>query len=162
VMNRGTGSRARLEGFKRPAAGKTGTTDDYADAWFVGYTPDLVAGVWFGHDENKTIMRRGFAATVAVPAWARFMVMATKETKPRWFDMPSDVERLTICRKSGLRAATACRVVFSEDGRSNIFDELFMRGTAPYETCSGDHTDPPNADTATTAPPPMTALSAVS
>ena len=77
VMNRGTGSRARTEGFKLPAAGKTGTTDDYGDAWFVGYTPNLVAGVWFGYDEKKKIMNRGFAGTVAVPAWARFMKKAT-------------------------------------------------------------------------------------
>ena len=82
VMNRGTGSRARAEGFKLPAAGKTGTTDDYGDAWFVGYTPNLVAGVWFGYDEKKKIMNRGFAGTVAVPAWARFMKKATEGSKP--------------------------------------------------------------------------------
>src|SRR5688572_1680313 len=57
VVNSGTGWRARQSGFSLPAAGKTGTSDDFADAWFVGYTPNVVAGVWFGHDQRKTIMK---------------------------------------------------------------------------------------------------------
>ncbi len=142
VMNRGTGSRARTEGFKLPAAGKTGTTDDYGDAWFVGYTPTLVAGVWFGHDEKKTIMNRGFAGTVAVPAWAQFMKQATEGQKPEWFSLPSDVERISVCRKSTMRATPACRIVHPEDGRSNVYDDYFLNGTGPYETCGGVHTDP--------------------
>jgi len=145
VMNRGTGSRARAEGFKLPAAGKTGTTDDYADAWFVGYTPTLVTGVWFGHDEKKRIMNRGFASTVAVPAWADFMKKATEGKKAQWFDVPSDVERMTVCRKSGLRAASACRIAYMEDGGTNVYDDYFLNGTGPYETCAGEHTDPPIA-----------------
>jgi len=157
VINRGTGTRARSEGFRRPAAGKTGTTDDYADAWFVGYTPTLVAGVWFGYDEKKTIMNRGFAATVAVPAWARFMMKATEGTKPEWFTMPPDVERIAICRHSGQRASAACRLTFSEDGRPNVYEDLFLMGTGPYDTCNGSHTDP-----APTELPPTTVPSAVS
>ncbi len=134
--------RARAEGFRQPAAGKTGTTDDYGDAWFVGYTPDLVTGVWFGFDEKKTIMKRGFAGTVAVPAWARFMRKMTDGTAPKWFDMPSDVERIAVCRKSGQRAAPECRSASMDDGRSNAYEDLFMAGTGPYETCDGHHTDP--------------------
>jgi penicillin-binding protein 1A len=153
VMNRGTGSRARAEGFKLPAAGKTGTTDDYADAWFVGYTPSLVAGVWFGYDEKKTIMNRGFAATVAVPAWARFMMKATEGSASGWFEMPSDVERIRICRKTGLRASQECRTVMSEDGRPNVYEDYYLMGTGPYEACTGTHTDPLDE--------PTTALSAV-
>jgi penicillin-binding protein 1A len=158
VINRGTGARARTEGFKRPAAGKTGTTDDYADAWFVGYTPQLVAGVWFGYDEKKTIMNRGFAATVAVPAWARFMIKATEGTKPEWFEMPGDVERIAICRKSGLRASAACRIAFTEDGKPNVYEDFFLTGTGPYDACDGRHTDPEPADGA----PMPTVPSAVS
>jgi len=139
VMNRGTGSRARAEGFRLPAAGKTGTTDDYGDAWFVGYTPNLVAGVWFGYDEKRTIMRRGFAGTVAVPAWARFMKKATEGSEPDWFDMPSDVERISICRKSGMRVSQECRGVVSEDGRSNVYEDYYLMGTGPYESCAGVH-----------------------
>lgn len=153
VVNRGTASRARAEGFSLPAAGKTGTTDDYGDAWFVGYTPNLVAGVWFGYDEKKKIMNRGFAGTVAVPAWARFMKKATEGSKPDWFDMPSDVERIAVCRKSGMRAATACSTAVSEDGRANVYEDYYLMGTGPYEACSGTHTDPLEE--------PTTALSAV-
>jgi penicillin-binding protein 1A len=142
VINRGTGARARAEGFKLPAAGKTGTTDDYGDAWFVGYTPHLVAGVWFGYDERKTIMKRGFAGTVVVPAWARFMKNATQGSKPEWFRMPDDVERMAVCRQSGMRAKSACRIAYTEDGRPNVYEELFLTGTGPYESCAGNHTDP--------------------
>ena len=142
VMNRGTASRARAEGFKLPAAGKTGTTDDYGDAWFVGYTPHLVAGVWFGYDEKRKIMNRGFAGTVAVPAWARFMKKATEGNKPDWFDMPSDVERIAVCRKSGLRAGGECRTAPTEDASANVYEDYYLLGTGPYETCSGVHNDP--------------------
>lgn len=154
VINRGTGSRARGEGFRLPAAGKTGTTDDYGDAWFVGYTPHLAAGVWFGFDERKPIMNRGFAGTVAVPAWARFMMKATAGDKPDWFDMPQDVERVAVCRRSGQRAAAACRHD-SETGEANVYEDLFLRGTGPYETCVDAHTSPPPAAA------PTTVLSAV-
>ena len=142
VINRGTGARARTEGFKQPAAGKTGTTDDYADAWFIGYTPHLAAGVWFGYDEKKTIMNRGFAGTVAVPAWARFMMKATQGSKPEGFSMPSDVERIAVCRKTGKRAATDCRLATSDDERPNVYEDVFLRGTGPYEPCDGHHEDP--------------------
>jgi 1A family penicillin-binding protein len=146
VMNRGTGTRARTEGFRLPAAGKTGTTDDYGDAWFIGYTPTLVAGVWFGHDAKKTIMKRGFAGTVAVPAWAHFMKKATDGHAKKWFDMPSDIQRVTVCRKSGMRASAACRIVYSEDGAPNTYDDYFLNGTGPYEVCGGDHVEPPPVD----------------
>ena len=96
----GTGHAARAAGFKLPAAGKTGTTDNYADAWFVGYTPHLVAGVWFGLDRPAPIMRGGFAGVVAAPAWGRFMRVATAHDKPDWYEMPADVEKVAICRRA--------------------------------------------------------------
>jgi penicillin-binding protein 1A len=109
VVSNGTGAAARAAGFTHPAAGKTGTTDDYADAWFIGYTPHLVAGVWFGLDRPAPIMRGGFGGVVAVPAWGRFMRAATARDKPDWYAMPPGVERVAICRLSGARAADACR-----------------------------------------------------
>lgn len=105
-----------------------------------------------GYDEKKKIMNRGFAGTVAVPAWARFMKKATEGSTPDWFEMPSDVEHISICRKSGLRASDECRLV-SEDGRPNVYDDYYLMGTGPYEKCIGSHTDPPDE--------PMTAPSAV-
>jgi membrane carboxypeptidase/penicillin-binding protein len=141
VINRGTGNRARTEGFRLPAAGKTGTTDDYGDAWFIGYTPHLVTGVWFGYDDHKKIMDRGFAGTVAVPAWARFMIKATAGQAPDWFQPPNDVEKVTVCRASGLRATDSCKLLGTEDGRPNAYEDYFLVGTAPYDVCPG-HTAP--------------------
>jgi len=150
VIDRGTASQARAMGFRLPAAGKTGTSDDYADAWFVGYTPHLVTGVWFGFDQPAPIMRRGFAATVAVPAWAHFMRRATANQPPDPFEVPTDIERVTLCRVSHLRATPACRLgVMSGSAAESlsdtdigaaaqpagVYDELFMMGTAPEEYC---------------------------
>ena len=109
VVSGGTATGARAAGFKLPAAGKTGTTDDYADAWFVGYTPHLLAGIWFGLDRPAPIMRGGFGGVVAVPAWGAFMRAATAGAKPDWYDTPADVEKVAICRLSGARATEACR-----------------------------------------------------
>ena len=109
VINSGSATTVRAAGFRLPAAGKTGTTDDYADAWFVGYTPHLLTGVWFGFDRPATIVSRGFAGTVAAPAWARYMKQATHGASPDWYEMPPDVERVAICRLSGARATPTCR-----------------------------------------------------
>ena len=75
VMDRGTGASARRWGFTRPAAGKTGTTNDYKDAWFVGYTPELLAVVWVGYDGPAKIGLPG--AEAALPIWTEFMKAAT-------------------------------------------------------------------------------------
>jgi membrane carboxypeptidase/penicillin-binding protein len=109
VITSGTAYTARAAGFTIPAAGKTGTTDNYTDAWFIGYTPHLVTGVWFGMDRPAPIMSRGFAAVVAVPAWAEFMKQATAHDAPDGFQPPADVEKVAICRLSGERATEACR-----------------------------------------------------
>ena len=73
VINAGTAYRARQSGFVLPAAGKTGTTNDYNDAWFVGFTPHLVTGVWVGFDQPKSIASGGYAGELAVPIWGAFM-----------------------------------------------------------------------------------------
>jgi penicillin-binding protein 1A len=147
VVNGGTGYRARESGFTLPAAGKTGTSDDYADAWFVGYTPNVVAGVWFGYDERKTIMNK-YAGDIAVPAWAAFMREATRGDRPVWYEMPTDVEKVEICKASGHRAGEACRRspryarVMLMDGsyedrpvQGGVVTELFTLGSAPYGEC---------------------------
>jgi len=123
VVQRGTASVARTLGFKLPAAGKTGTTDDFRDVWFVGYTPHLVAGVWFGFDVPTKIMNEGFAATVAVPAWATFMKRATADSKPDWFKAPAGVRRVTLCRLSGQLATDECRL------QGEVYDEYVVTGT---------------------------------
>lgn len=115
VVNHGTGYTARQSGFRLPAAGKTGTTDDHADAWFVGFTPHLAAGVWVGFDRPHTIMRRGFASVVAVPAWAGFMKAATDGSKPEWIQQPSGVTQIRRCRLSGGLATEYCELAGEVD-----------------------------------------------
>jgi membrane peptidoglycan carboxypeptidase len=141
VINAGTGNRARALGFTLPAAGKTGTTNDYNDAWFIGFTPKLVAGVWVGFDQPRTIMPGGFAAEVAVPAWAKFMKAATSADKPEWLTAPAGITSARVCRLSGLLASEGCEdveVVNREGGlerRSMVYSEYFVRGSEPTTFC---------------------------
>ncbi|HXW04966.1 MAG TPA: PBP1A family penicillin-binding protein, partial [Vicinamibacterales bacterium] len=92
VLDSGTGSAARRLGFHLPAGGKTGTTNEYRDAWFVGFTPSLVAGVWVGYDQPRTIRANGYASELAVPLWAQFMKVATRGDAPRWLRAPRAIE----------------------------------------------------------------------
>ncbi|MEO8678327.1 MAG: PBP1A family penicillin-binding protein [Vicinamibacterales bacterium] len=110
VVDRGTGYNARIQGFRLPAGGKTGSTDDHSDAWFVGFTPHLAAGIWMGFDRPEPIMRRGFAAVVAVPAWARFMKNATTGNKSDWLNAPSGVRPIRVCKESGGLANQYCEL----------------------------------------------------
>jgi 1A family penicillin-binding protein len=142
VIDAGTGNRARALGFTLPAAGKTGTTNDFNDAWFIGYTPKLVAGVWVGFDQPRTILPNGFAADVAVPAWAAFMKVATHGDKPEWITAPDTITTAQVCRLSGKLATEGCRdveVVDAKTGtiqrRSMIYTEHFASGTEPTAYC---------------------------
>jgi len=82
VLDRGTASAARAAGFKKPAAGKTGTTDDYKDAWFIGFTTSLTAGVWVGFDKPQRTVAQGYGATMALPVWVEVMNAATEQRYP--------------------------------------------------------------------------------
>ena len=128
VINAGTGARARTLGFTLPAAGKTGTTNDFNDAWFIGFTPSLVTGVWVGFDQPRTILPNGFAADVAVPLWAGFMKGATKGDRPEWLDAPPGITSARVCRLSGRLATEGCeKVEVDENGqvdeRSLVYTE---------------------------------------
>jgi 1A family penicillin-binding protein len=175
VINAGTGSRARQLGFTLPAAGKTGTTNGFNDAWFVGFTPKIVAGVWVGFDQPRTILPGGFAADIAVPVWAKFMKVATRGDKPEWFTPPSGVTTATVCRLSGKLATEGCQDVELVDDhgrierRSMVYTEYFARGTEPTSYCDlhpthgifgkiagflggGDHPSPPRVEDASLPP----------
>jgi 1A family penicillin-binding protein len=88
VIDAGTGYGARQRGFRLPAGGKTGTTNEYRDAWFVGFTPSIVTGVWIGYDQPRTIRRDGYASELAVPMWTTFMKAATRGHDPEWIPRP--------------------------------------------------------------------------
>ena len=140
VIDSGTGAKARTLGFRLPAAGKTGTTNDFNDAWFVGFTPSLAAGVWVGFDQPRTILPNGFAADVAVPLWAGFMKAATKGDQPRWFDPPPGITTANVCRISGKLASEGCAHVDVDDNgrveqRSMIYTDYFAKGTEPTAYC---------------------------
>jgi penicillin-binding protein 1A len=142
VVDAGTANRARTMGFKLPAAGKTGTTNDFVDAWFVGFTPNLVAGVWVGYDTPRTIVKNGFAGLLAVPIWARFMKVATRNDAAEWFDPPRDVISVEVCRLSGHLPGEYCRNAASVNPtgeityKSMVYLDYFMRGTEPRQTCT--------------------------
>lgn len=142
VINSGTAWKARQLGFRLPAGGKTGTTNDYHDAWFVGFTPSLVSGVWVGYDTPQPILPgSAYAGDVAVPMWAGFMRTATAGAKPAWIERPKDIVTVNVCRLSGKRPAGGCDSahVALEDGstevRSMLMTEYFVRGTEPTDTC---------------------------
>jgi penicillin-binding protein 1B len=124
VVDRGTAHAVRDAGITGPVAGKTGTSDDSKDAWFVGFTPELVAVVWVGFDEPRDM--RLPAAQVAVPIWLRFLKDATGGVVPGAFEAPSSVHRVEIDPASGAVALTGCpRREF----------EYFVEGTEPRATC---------------------------
>lgn len=124
VMERGTGRGARQNGFSRPAAGKTGTTNDFKDAWFVGYTPDLVTVVWVGFDQRQSLGLSG--AQAALPIWTAFMNRATAGQPPMPFLPPPGVTVVRIDRMTGCRATPESHMVI---------EEAFYSGQEPTEPC---------------------------
>lgn len=124
VVERGTARGVRAAGIRGPVAGKTGTSDDERDAWFAGYTPELVAVVWVGFDDPRSL---GLPASrAALPIWTRFLREATGGKARGAFVPPRAVERVAIDPESGARALDGCP-------RSE--EEWFLRGTAPTSVC---------------------------
>lgn len=104
VIQRGTGRGVRAGGFDRPAAGKTGTTNDHTDAWFTGFTPDLATCVWVGFDRKTQRNTRITGGRDAVPIWAAFMARATAGRESRDFWKPDDVYEVTVDAETGVTA----------------------------------------------------------
>lgn len=124
VLERGTARGSRQKGFTRPAAGKTGTTDDYGDAWFAGYTPDLVAVVWVGFDQRQSLGLSG--AQAALPIWTNFMKRATAGRPIAEFAPPPGITLVPIDLQTGFRATAQCPVVI---------EEAFYEGEEPTQPC---------------------------
>ncbi|MCZ6649145.1 MAG: PBP1A family penicillin-binding protein [Acidobacteria bacterium] len=131
VMRRGTG--ASIADFPYPAAGKTGTTDEHTDAWFIGYTPSLVCGVWVGLDQSASLGFKQSGARAAMPIWDRIMRFAMKDRPPAEFSRPPEVSQAPVDPLTGLRAGvrTGCREVLLES---------FLPGSEPATLCGrGPH-----------------------
>jgi penicillin-binding protein 1B len=135
VLDRGTGRRARSMGFDLPAAGKTGTTNDYRDAWFVGFTPNLLTVVWIGFDHRTDLNLSGSEA--ALPIWTEFMKPATAGMPPTPFLPPPGAVLVRIDPASGQLATPDC---------PRSMDEAFYEGQQPTSPCPlhswGDYSMP--------------------
>jgi len=136
VMQSGTAAAARAIGLTVPAAGKTGTTDDYTDAWFVGYTPGVVTGVWVGFDRKQKIGPNMTGAAAALPIWVDVVRAATKDKPAQDFPVPTGVVNRLICSQTGLLANPSC---------PETETELFREGSEPTGSC--------DIHTGTTPPP---------
>jgi penicillin-binding protein 1A len=141
VMEQGTGAAASVLGW--PLAGKTGTTDKYSDAWFIGFSPTLCAGVWVGHDKPVSLGERQTGATAALPIWQSFFGRVIDDARkkaaaegitdfrPADFEVPPNLIFVEIDRKTGLLATPICRYPFRE---------VFFPGTEPDRFCTlADH-----------------------
>lgn len=126
VMNYGTGAGARAAGFTRPAAGKTGTTNDYTDALFVGFTPSLVCGTWVGYDVQQRIGGGMTGSHAALPIWTEFMIGATRGQPEEEFAQPYGTVKRRVCAETGMLATEAC---------PNLTNEDFREGAEPTEVC---------------------------
>lgn len=111
VIDRGTGSPARTTyGIRFPAGGKTGTTDEFKDAWFVGFTDNVVVGVWVGEDQPASIGREGYGARYALPIWSDFIKAAVRKRGANAFEPPDGLQEVQLCRVSYLKPVQTCPV----------------------------------------------------
>jgi penicillin-binding protein 1A len=124
VINHGTGEAARKLGFTRPAAGKTGTTNDGMDAWFAGFTPNLLTVVWTGFDQKEALGLTG--AEASLPAWTAFMKAATAPRPVLDFGVPPGVVIANVDPSTGYLAGPYCPVTM---------EGVFPKDMAPRQTC---------------------------
>jgi penicillin-binding protein 1A len=108
VVERGTAASARTMGVRGPVAGKTGTTDEYHDAWFVGFSSAVVVGVWVGFDQPAPIAADAYGARIALPIWADFMKRTAAALPPRDFAVPDGIRQEELCSVSYLRPVEGC------------------------------------------------------
>ncbi|MCC6276583.1 MAG: PBP1A family penicillin-binding protein [Oligoflexia bacterium] len=122
VIENGTGFRARA--MERPLAGKTGTTNGYYDAWFIGYSPQVISGVWVGYDQEKPIGRLETGASAALPIWIQYMTEALKELPPIDFPVPQGIVFANVDSETGLLASARSK---------KTVRSAFREGTEPTE-----------------------------
>jgi penicillin-binding protein 1A len=130
VVRRGTAASVWGSGFRVPAAGKTGTTNEGADVWFVGFTPELVAGVWMGFDRPKKIQSNAQGGRLAAPAWTAFMteVYQRRPPPPDW-PRPEAITVREVDRTNGMLPNPFCPT-------DVVAAEYFIAGTEPVRECT--------------------------
>jgi penicillin-binding protein 1A len=150
VVDEGTGHAVRDYGVTGPVAGKTGTTNNGTDVWFVGYTPTLVAGFWFGYDDPRTLGGGASGGRLAAPAWAEFYLQGWRERGLDWAP-PEGLVRRTIDASNGYLATEWC---------PTVRDEWFRAGTEPTGYCP-IHTSPAEPEPQMIETPPPSVPKAV-
>ncbi len=123
VVKRGTAT--TLQELERPVAGKTGTTNDEKDAWFIGFTPNLVVGLYIGYDQPQSLGKGATGGGLAAPIFKEFMMEALKDTPPVDFQVPEGMTMIAINRKTGMRAG---------EGEPGTIMEAFKPGTGPADS----------------------------
>jgi penicillin-binding protein 1A len=126
TLTQGTAAGAARNGFTRTGAGKTGTTNDNTNAWFVGYTPSFCAGVWVGFDEPVTMGRGATGSRMAVPIWAAFMGRVTARKGDEAFVRPPGLVDKIVCMRTGRLAASGC---------DSVLTEVFLPNSFPKDKC---------------------------
>jgi penicillin-binding protein 1A len=130
VMKTGTAAKSAQLGWKKPAAGKTGTTNDFHDAWFVGYTQSLTCGVWVGMDRPETIMEKGYGSALALPIWVDVMQGAPEQLYPApALSFPIAVSKVRLCSVSGGRAGSGCEAAHT------AYDAELPNSRVPQHRC---------------------------
>ncbi len=122
----GTGHGVRWRGFSRPAGGKTGTSDNFCDNWFLGFTPQITSGVWVGFDDKTSIGYNQTGSTNALPIWTKMMIAAHDTLPLADFEVPEGIEFVDVCLESGKLATDRC---------VEIRNEVFRVEDVPQETC---------------------------
>jgi penicillin-binding protein 1A len=122
----GTGYGARWRGFTRPAGGKTGTSDDFRDNWYLGFTPQVTTGVWVGFDDNTSIGYNMTGSANALPIWTQIMLAAHQDKPVEDFDVPPGIITADICAESGKLATKYCK---------DVVKEVFTAATLPTDSC---------------------------
>jgi 1A family penicillin-binding protein len=124
AIDRGTGALVRDLGIRFPVGGKTGTTNEFKDAWFVGFSSSIVVGVWVGFDQPETIAAKAYGSRYALPIWADFMQRAARIRAPRDFERPPGLREVTLCAISYHKPVEGCP----------LYTELFKEGDQVPET----------------------------
>jgi penicillin-binding protein 1A len=146
VMKSGTAAKSASLGWKKIGAGKTGTTNDFFDAWFVGYTNTLTCGVWVGMDKPQPIMEKGYGSALALPIWVEIMQRAPEKPYPAApFEPPAPLTKMMLCSVSGARATSACVA------QRHAYESQLLASRIPGDTCQ-THPEPPPPQAVVAAP----------